>query len=53
MSKLRRARLIEQFEALEQLRAMAYGQRISVAITRAAPHPGVDTPADLARLLAH
>lgn len=42
----------EQFEALEQLRALACGYRISVAITRAAPHPGVDTPADLQRVLA-
>lgn len=41
---------IEQFEALEQLRALAYGYRISVAVIRAAPHPGVDTPADLARV---
>ncbi len=41
---------IEQFEALEQLRALAYGYRISVAVVRAAPHPGVDTPADLARV---
>jgi len=44
---------IEQFESLEQLRALAYGHRISVAITRKSPHPGVDTPQDLARLLAH
>ena len=44
---------IEQFEALEQLRAMAYGHRISVAITRAAPHPGVDTPEDLMRIVGH
>lgn len=41
---------IEKFEALEQLRALAHGYRISVAVTRAAPHPGVDTPADLARV---
>ena len=41
---------IEQCEALEQLRAMAHGHRISVAITRAAPHPGVDTPDDLVRI---
>jgi len=41
---------IEQFEALEQLRALAYGYRISVAVIRAAPHPGVDTPADLVRV---
>ena len=42
---------IERFEALEQLRALAYGHRIHCAITRAAPHPGVDTPADLRRIL--
>ncbi len=41
---------IEQAEALEQLRALAHGYRISVAVTAAAPHPGVDTPADLRRL---
>lgn len=40
---------IERFEALEQLRALAHGYRIHCAITRAAPGPGVDTPADLAR----
>ena len=42
--------VIEQAEALEQLRALAHGYRISVAITTSAPHPGVDTPADLQRL---
>jgi len=41
---------IEKFEALEQLRALAHGYRISVHITRSTPHPGVDTPADLARI---
>ena len=41
---------IEQFEALEQLRALAHGYRISVAVTQAAPYPGIDTPGDLARL---
>ncbi|MDH5343877.1 MAG: 3-deoxy-manno-octulosonate cytidylyltransferase, partial [Betaproteobacteria bacterium] len=41
---------IETFEALEQLRALANGYRISVAISTAAPHPGVDTPADLRRV---
>jgi 3-deoxy-manno-octulosonate cytidylyltransferase (CMP-KDO synthetase) len=41
---------IEQAEALEQLRALAHGYRISVALTASAPHPGVDTPADLRRL---
>jgi 3-deoxy-manno-octulosonate cytidylyltransferase (CMP-KDO synthetase) len=40
---------IERFEALEQLRALAYGHRISVAITKTAPQPGIDTPADLER----
>jgi 3-deoxy-manno-octulosonate cytidylyltransferase (CMP-KDO synthetase) len=42
---------IERFEALEQLRALAHGHRIHCAVTRAAPHPGVDTPADLKRIL--
>jgi 3-deoxy-manno-octulosonate cytidylyltransferase (CMP-KDO synthetase) len=40
---------IERAEALEQLRALAYGHRIAVAVTRRSPHPGVDTPADLRR----
>ena len=44
---------IEQFEALEQLRALAYGHRICVAVTRKAPHPGVDTPDDLKRVLRY
>ena len=42
---------IEQFEALEQLRALACGHRICVAVTKQAPHPGVDTPDDLKRVL--
>jgi len=41
---------IERFEALEQLRALAHGYRIHCAITRSAPGPGVDTPADLKRV---
>lgn len=41
--------LLERYEALEQLRALAHGFRISVAITRKAPHPGIDTPQDLHR----
>jgi 3-deoxy-manno-octulosonate cytidylyltransferase (CMP-KDO synthetase) len=41
---------IEQFEALEQLRALAHGFRISVVVTRSAPHPGIDTPEDLERI---
>ncbi|HKA40601.1 MAG TPA: 3-deoxy-manno-octulosonate cytidylyltransferase [Burkholderiales bacterium] len=41
---------IERFEALEQLRALARGYRIAVVVTQRAPHPGVDTPADLRRV---
>ena len=38
---------LEQFEALEQLRALWHGYRIAVHITAATAAPGVDTPADL------
>jgi 3-deoxy-manno-octulosonate cytidylyltransferase (CMP-KDO synthetase) len=38
---------IERFEALEQLRALWHGYKISVAITEHAPAAGVDTEADL------
>lgn len=41
---------IERFESLEQLRALAHGFRITVAITKEAPEPGVDTPEDLERV---
>ncbi len=41
---------LERAEALEQLRALAHGYRIAVTITRRAPSPGVDTPADLRRV---
>jgi 3-deoxy-manno-octulosonate cytidylyltransferase (CMP-KDO synthetase) len=41
---------LERFEALEQLRALDHGWHIVACVTRRAPHPGVDTPADLARL---
>ena len=41
---------LEIFEALEQLRALWHGHKISVAITAAAPHAGVDTAQDLARV---
>jgi 3-deoxy-manno-octulosonate cytidylyltransferase (CMP-KDO synthetase) len=44
---------LEKFEALEQLRALAHGIPISVVIARSAPHAGVDTPADLARVRRH
>jgi 3-deoxy-manno-octulosonate cytidylyltransferase (CMP-KDO synthetase) len=40
----------EQFESLEQLRALWHGYRISVALIDAAPAPGVDTPEDAARM---
>ena len=38
---------IEQCEALEQLRALWHGYKISVAITKHAPAAGVDTQQDL------
>lgn len=41
---------IERFEALEQLRALAHGYRISVAIAHNAPQAGIDTPDDLRRV---
>ncbi len=43
---------IEEFEALEQLRALWHGFRIKVALTHEAPHPGVDTADDLERTRA-
>lgn len=43
---------IEQYEALEQLRALWHGYRISVSLTGLASIAGVDTPADLARVRA-
>ncbi|MCC7487181.1 MAG: 3-deoxy-manno-octulosonate cytidylyltransferase [Burkholderiales bacterium] len=43
---------LERFEALEQLRALANGYRIAVAVTRRSAGPGVDTPADLDRVRA-
>jgi 3-deoxy-manno-octulosonate cytidylyltransferase (CMP-KDO synthetase) len=50
--KTLRPALIERFEALEQLRALHAGYRISVAVSRASPHAGIDTPEDLARVQA-
>ena len=41
---------IEQFEALEQLRALWHGYRISVAVTEHPPAAGVDTEEDLLRV---
>jgi len=44
---------IEQFEALEQLRALWHGHKIAVAITDLAPPIGVDTAEDLVKVRAH
>jgi 3-deoxy-manno-octulosonate cytidylyltransferase (CMP-KDO synthetase) len=41
---------LERCEALEQLRVLWHGERIAVHITQAGGGPGVDTPADLARV---
>ena len=43
---------MEQFEALEQLRALWHGHTIVVVRTEHAPEAGVDTPADLERVRA-
>ena len=40
----------EQFESLEQLRALWHGYRISVTLVDSAPAPGVDTPEDAERM---
>ena len=41
---------VEAFEALEQLRALWHGYRISVVVSDHLPMPGVDTPEDAARM---
>ncbi len=41
---------IEEFEALEQMRALWHGHRIAVAVTAHAPEAGVDTAEDLERV---
>ena len=41
---------IETSESLEQLRVLWHGERIAVHVTEHAPHAGVDTPDDLARV---
>ena len=41
---------IERFEALEQLRALAHGYPIAVAVLDAPLPPGIDTPQDYQRL---
>jgi 3-deoxy-manno-octulosonate cytidylyltransferase (CMP-KDO synthetase) len=42
----------ERFEALEQLRALWHGYRISVLVSDHSPMPGVDTPEEAARMQA-
>ncbi len=44
---------LEQFEALEQLRALWHGYGISVYVTESAPPCGVDTQEDIATVLKH
>jgi 3-deoxy-manno-octulosonate cytidylyltransferase (CMP-KDO synthetase) len=41
---------VEGCEALEQLRALWHGYRISVVVSNHLPMPGVDTPEDAARM---
>ncbi len=41
---------VEGYEALEQLRALWHGYRISVVVSNHLPMPGVDTPEDAARM---
>ncbi len=41
---------LEIAEALEQLRAMWHGYRITVHVTEQSPGPGIDTPQDLERV---
>ncbi len=43
---------LERFEALEQLRALWHGYRISVVVSDHLPMPGVDTPEDAASMQA-
>jgi 3-deoxy-manno-octulosonate cytidylyltransferase (CMP-KDO synthetase) len=44
---------LETVEALEQLRVLWHGYPIAVHVTGQAPHAGVDTPDDLARVRRH
>jgi 3-deoxy-manno-octulosonate cytidylyltransferase (CMP-KDO synthetase) len=44
---------LEAIEALEQLRVLWHGYPIAVHVTAEAPHAGVDTPDDLARVQRH
>jgi 3-deoxy-manno-octulosonate cytidylyltransferase (CMP-KDO synthetase) len=42
--------MLEEAEKLEQLRALAMGRRIHVAVTTESPGAGIDTPEDLERV---
>jgi len=44
---------LEQIELLEQLRVLWYGEKIHVAVAKAVPSVGVDTPEDLERVRAN
>ncbi|MDR3351598.1 MAG: 3-deoxy-manno-octulosonate cytidylyltransferase [Zoogloeaceae bacterium] len=44
---------LEEYEALEQLRALWHGYRIHVTLVETADEPGVDTPEDASRMRAH
>lgn len=43
---------LERIELLEQLRVLWYGEKIHVAVAKAVPSVGVDTPEDLQRVRA-
>ncbi|SFC96463.1 3-deoxy-manno-octulosonate cytidylyltransferase [Pseudoalteromonas denitrificans] len=43
---------LEKIEALEQLRVLFHGKQIKVQVAKITPEAGVDTPEDLARVVA-
>ncbi|PAJ75410.1 3-deoxy-manno-octulosonate cytidylyltransferase [Pseudoalteromonas sp. NBT06-2] len=44
---------LEKIEALEQLRVLFHGKKIKIQTAKNTPEPGVDTPEDLARVVAY
>ena len=44
---------LEQLESLEQLRVLYHGHQIKIEQAQIAPHAGVDTPEDLARVISY
>lgn len=44
---------LEQLESLEQLRVLYHGYQIKIDQAQIAPHAGVDTPEDLARVISY